>query len=135
MYGKGILKSLSVTLKNLFEKKVTLRYPKKIQPMYDRYFGLMKLMRDENGIEKCTGCGICAANCPTHAIELTKGKREDGKPFAQTYRILIQQCMFCGICVEVCPFDALKVGHTYTLAVYDRDHMIYNKEQLLEAVK
>ena len=132
MYGKGILSSLAVTLKYLFSKKITMRYPKHKQKMYDRYFGLMRLVRNAEGRELCTGCGICALNCPTHAIEVTKAKREDGIPYAQTYQILIQQCIFCGICVEVCPFDAIQVGHRYELAVYDREHMVYTKEQLLE---
>lgn len=132
MYGKGILSSLGVTLRYLFSKKITLRYPKKKQKMMDRFFGLMALSRDENGEERCTGCGICAANCPTHAIEVIKGKNEQGKPFALTYKILIQQCMFCGLCVEVCPFDAIRVGHQYELAAYDRLHLVYTKEDLLE---
>lgn len=132
MYGKGILSSLGITLKYLFSKKITLRYPKQKQKMDERFFGLMVLARNEEGKELCTGCGICAFHCPTHAIQLTKGKREDNTPYAVSYKILIQQCMFCGICVEVCPFDAIRCGHQYELASYDRENMIYSKEDLLE---
>lgn len=131
MFGKGIIMSLWVTLKHIFRPKVTLRYPKQKQPMSPRFFALIRLLRDKNGKEKCTGCGICALNCPTRAIAFAKGKREDGSQYALEYSINIQQCMFCGICVEVCPFGALAVGHKYELACYTREQMVYKKEELL----
>jgi NADH-quinone oxidoreductase subunit I len=129
--GKGIVSSLLITLKHIFRPKITLRYPLRKQAMSERFFGLMVLTTDEHGVEKCTACGICANNCPTHCITMTKGKREDGKPFAQEYHINIQQCMFCGICVEVCPFDALHVGHRYELSTYNRESLDYGKNDLL----
>ncbi len=129
--GSGIVYSLVITLKHLFRPKVTLRYPLRKQAMAERFFALMNLVTDENGVEKCTGCGICASNCPTHCITIVKGKREDGKPCAEKYQVNIQQCMFCGICVEVCPFDALHVGHKFELSTYDREHMVYQKEDIL----
>ncbi len=131
MFGKGIIRSLWVTLKHIFRPKVTLRYPKQKQPMSPRFFALMRLNREQNGREKCTACGICALNCPTHVITIIKGKREDGSAYPLEYNMNIQQCMFCGICVEVCPFDALAVGHKYELACYTRGQMVYKKEDLL----
>ncbi len=131
MIGKGIFASLLLTLKHLFRKKITLRYPKKKQPMDPRFFGLMRLVKDETGKLKCTACGICARNCPVHAIEIKKGKREeDGKPYPIEYTVQIQQCMFCGICVEVCPFDALHVGNYYELASFSRKGLTYLKDDL-----
>lgn len=129
--GIGIVSSLLITLKHVFRPKITLRYPLRKQTMSERFFGLMNLVTDENGVEKCTGCGICATNCPTHCITIVKGKREDGKPCAQEYNVNIQQCMFCGICVEVCPFDALHVGHRYELSTYTREQLQKNKNDLL----
>jgi NADH-quinone oxidoreductase subunit I len=129
--GKGIVSSLLITLKYIFRPKITLRYPLRKQAMSERFFALMNLVTDEHGVEKCSGCGICATNCPPHCITIVKGKREDGKPCAQEYSVNIQQCMFCGICVEVCPFDALHVGHRYELATYNRADMVYNKNDLL----
>ncbi|HOO96293.1 MAG TPA: NADH-quinone oxidoreductase subunit I [Caldisericia bacterium] len=133
MYGKGIAENLWVTFKHIFRKKITLRYPKKKQPMEPRFFGLMRLVRDENGKEKCTACGICANNCPVHAITIVKGKNEEGKPFAQEYDVNIQQCMFCGICVESCPFGALVTGNFFELASFSREGMLYKKEELLNS--
>jgi len=49
-------------------------------------------------ISKCTGCGACAAVCPTHAISMA----EDAKGFyvPETDGAL---CIQCGRCEAVCP--------------------------------
>jgi ferredoxin len=50
--------------------------------------------------EKCTGCMVCARNCPAHAI--TGEKR-------QLHVIDQSICESCGICMTVCKFDAIMV--------------------------
>ncbi len=51
--------------------------------------------------ESCTGCGVCAKQCPQEAI--TGGKKE-------THVIDQNLCIKCGICREVCRFDAVLVS-------------------------
>jgi NADH:ubiquinone oxidoreductase subunit F (NADH-binding)/(2Fe-2S) ferredoxin len=50
--------------------------------------------------ENCTGCTICARNCPVNAIS---GERK------QIHHIDPQICIRCGICHQVCKFDAIKI--------------------------
>jgi NADH:ubiquinone oxidoreductase subunit F (NADH-binding) len=50
--------------------------------------------------EPCTGCTVCARNCPVNAIS---GERR------QTHRIDASICIRCGICAQVCNFNAVQV--------------------------
>ncbi|MFO7887753.1 MAG: NADH-quinone oxidoreductase subunit NuoF [Eubacteriales bacterium] len=50
--------------------------------------------------EKCTGCTLCARNCPTEAIS---GKVKE------THKIDQDLCIKCGNCYDVCNFDAVNV--------------------------
>lgn len=48
----------------------------------------------------CTGCTVCARNCPVNAIS---GERR------QTHHIDPDICIRCGICAQVCNFNAIEV--------------------------
>ncbi len=49
----------------------------------------------------CTGCTLCAKNCPTGAIM--------GAPKSPHY-IIQDKCIGCGTCIEVCRFKAVTVN-------------------------
>lgn len=47
--------------------------------------------------ELCTGCGLCANNCPKDAISFLWGKAEIDQ----------RKCVRCGLCVKACPRGAI----------------------------
>jgi len=49
--------------------------------------------------DKCTGCTLCAKNCPVHAIA---GKVK------KLHVIDQDKCIKCGVCYDVCKFDAVR---------------------------
>ncbi len=138
----AIAKGMSVTLRELFSKTVVEPYPDGPGPLrgavfQERYRGLHVLQRDENGLEKCVACFLCAAACPSNCIyieaaENTAECRISGaERYARVYNIDYNRCIFCGYCVEACPTDAITHGHGFELATLNASNLIYRKEQLL----
>jgi len=51
--------------------------------------------------DKCTGCTVCARNCPVNAID---GERK------QIHFIRQADCIKCGMCYTKCKFEAIKLS-------------------------
>jgi len=133
-----LVKGLGVTLRTMFQKTTTENFPVVPPSVQPRYRGIHVLQRDENGLEKCVGCFLCAAACPANCIYIEAAENTDanrisaGERYASVYNIDYSRCIFCGYCVEACPTDAITHGHNLELAPYDINALIYRKEQLLE---
>lgn len=60
-----------------------------------------KLLTYTVDAEKCTGCTVCAKNCPSNAIE---GERKG------VHFIIQDNCIQCGACYSKCKFEAIKLS-------------------------
>ena len=94
-----------------------MNYPDQKVPMFPKYRGKQVLMRDENGLEKCVACGLCAVACPADAIYLEAAENDGtvmaGPRYAKVYQIHKTRCIFCGYCEEACPVSAIFMGKDY----------------------
>ncbi len=135
-----MLRGMFTTLKALFEKPVTIQYPEQKRPVRPRFRGRHELKRYDNGLEKCIGCALCAAACPSDAIFVEAAENTDeeryspGERYASTYEINMLRCIFCGFCEDACPTEAIVLEHEYELAYTDRASAILGKDKLLVKV-
>ncbi len=127
--GIGIIKGLTVTIKYLFRRPVTVQYPEQRLNPSRRIRGNEFIWSQE----RCTGCGTCAKACHIGAIKIiTAANPVANKYEVETYRIDTGYCIQCGLCVEACPFDALYMGCAYERARYRRADLVQPKEIMRE---
>jgi NADH-quinone oxidoreductase subunit I len=132
------VRGLMTTFGRFREHPVTVQYPEEKTPVYPRFRGRHKLHRfEDSGLEKCVGCSLCAAACPSDCIRVVAAENtpenrvSPGERYAAVYEINLSRCIFCGYCEVACPFDAITMGHDYELSDYDRTDLIFTKEMLL----
>ena len=118
--GQGILKGMGITLKHLFEGKVTRQYPEYKRPLPERSRGLLTVDMD-----RCIACLQCMRICPDHCISIEQEKRDaDGsgkpKPYAVGFVIDDSRCMYCSLCVEVCPVNCIYHTEEFEVQAYNR---------------
>lgn len=133
----AIAKGMSVTFKEMLQPSITEDYPDAPPKFQERYRGAHVLQRDENGLEKCVACFLCAAACPVDCIYIEAEENTDtlrisgGERYAKVYNIDYSRCIFCGYCVEACPTDAITHGHGFEIASQNTSTLVYRKEQML----
>lgn len=141
MYLPAIFSGMLITIKHLFKKKATLKYPEVKRDFAPVYRGVHVLKRDEKGRENCTACGLCAVACPAEAIAMEAAERMPGEEnlyreekYAAKYEINMLRCIFCGLCEEACPKDAIYLTDRIIESGYTRGSFIYGKDALVEKV-
>jgi NADH-quinone oxidoreductase subunit I len=127
-----LLSGMSLTLRAMFRRKVTLNYPYEKGPLSPRFRGEHVLRRYPNGEERCIACKLCEAVCPAQAITIEAEERADGSRRTTRYDIDMTKCIYCGFCQEACPVDAIVEGPNAEFATETREELFYNKQKLLE---
>ena len=98
--GQGVLKGMGITLKHLFDNKVTRQYPEYKKETFERSRGLLTVDMD-----RCIACLQCMRICPDHCISIEQEKRDaDGsgkaKPYAVGFVIDDSRCMYCSLALR-----------------------------------
>ena len=103
----SLLAGMSVTIRYMFKKPVTVIYPKERIPM-KRFKGPIAFV-EKNGDHLCIACNACIKTCPSRCMSLVAGKSAvDSKRVLTDFKVNYMLCSLCSLCIDVCPTDALK---------------------------
>lgn len=125
----SLLTGMSVTIKELFAKKITQQYPENRATLVipDKFRGELTMPHDENNEHACTACGICQMNCPngTISVKSLMIQTEEGKKkkILDEYHYDLGMCTFCNLCVITCPSDAIKFTTTFENSMFTRNKL------------
>ena len=110
---KPAMMILDIT-KSLFRQPVTEKYPFERQPTPERLRGRLEWNPDA-----CTGCGLCAKDCPADAIHVIVLDKK-AKRFVMEYHV--DRCTYCAQCVFSCRQGCLTLSpDTWELSSLCRD--------------
>ncbi len=125
------LVTLWTIIQHTFKRADTVEYPEQKPYTPPRYRARIVLTRDPDGEERCVACNLCAAACPVDCIALQKTEDENGRWYAEWFRINFSRCIVCGLCEEACPTYAIQLTPDFEYCEYSRQNMVYEKEDLL----
>ena len=135
IYIPEIFRGLRITIAQIFRPKFTRQYPEERWNPSAAFRGRPVLV-EENNIERCVACGLCARVCPALAIEVQASETELLKErYPIKFEINMLRCIFCGFCEEVCPEEAIVMSKEYELTFTRQSDAIYGKDKLLMPVE
>lgn len=129
-----IWEAMKVTFKHMFHKPITFQYPREQRTIPDTHRGALGLLRYDDGAERCVGCDLCEAACPSRCIKVVSAEDQNLplKRYASEFYIDITKCVFCGYCVEACPVNALAMTKMYEYSTHDKRTLLFDKQRLYE---
>jgi NADH-quinone oxidoreductase subunit I len=151
----SLAKGLGITGRFLFERTITVHYPRGEVSNLEGFRGPIALVPrpDDPEKPKCIACLMCMNICPSNCITVAKMKaprpdpaqdqsrtadetQKKGQPAApklpQTYIYDYSLCSLCGLCADVCPVDSIIFSSEAYRVARDRNHL---KMDLLEKLK
>jgi NADH-quinone oxidoreductase subunit I len=133
IFFSEILKGLSLTLKHIFVRSITESYPHQKRILPEGYRGVIAHLRYDDGTEKCVGCALCEAACPSHCITVVSAEDPTmpQRRMAKQYLLDVTKCVFCGFCVQACPVDALASSPEYEMATWNKRDLFMDKASML----
>ena len=146
LFLPAVLAGLGTTIRHLSQsirgKHRTLQYPEERREQKtvlnggmdtQRYRGVHRLNRDEQGRVKCVACYMCATACPAHCIHIVgeQAPWADREKYPVKFDIDELRCIYCGMCEEACPVDAIELTYEYDMVGLTRQELIFDKEKLL----
>lgn len=126
--------AMKVTFKHMFHKPITFQYPREQRVLPDTHRGALALLRYDDHQERCVGCDLCEAACPSRCIKVVSSE-DASRPlqrFASEFYIDITKCVFCGYCVEACPVNALAMTKMYEFSTHDKRTLLFDKKRLYD---
>ena len=126
-------RTLWIVFLHAFHRRETILYPDVKPPLAPRWRGRIILSRSPDGQERCVACYLCSAACPVGCIALQATEDEDGRRYPKFFRINFSRCIFCGLCEEACPTYAIQLTPDFEMGEYNRQNLVYEKEDLLIA--
>ena len=132
-----LFKGLAVTFRHQNpEHLVTEQYPLERPQISPRYRGVPRLLKNEDGSDRCTACGACALACPEKLIKVGSVRDEvKKKKVLTTFDFDIGRCMFCNLCVEACPQDCLELSTEVEVGLYSRAGSVLDRQDLEQGVE
>lgn len=113
MGKKALSPMIKEVLSQIFTKPATGKYPFVKASVPEDFRG--KQVFDTN---LCVGCGLCARDCPTKAIEMVDVD-EERRPLFH-----LDLCIFCYQCAESCPRNAIKSSMFFELASTNKSNLV-----------
>lgn len=93
----GVFKLGGLTLKSLFSKRATRKYPYEVREAFENARGQIDMI----DIHNCIFCGMCQRKCPADCIVVD---RDESRWTYWPYK-----CIACGACVASCPTKDLEM--------------------------